>query len=102
MPEWPWLPTHWSGEDWKSFAINVLAGLALFGVADIAVRAVLSVAFGARPRLTIDAAPDQTAGDVDWPHLRVTNIGLPLARRTRAVAGVIAHGIFDGSPVVFG
>jgi hypothetical protein len=96
------LPTEWSAEDWKAFVINLFAGLALLAVADIAVRLVLSVVLGTRARLSIEPAGDQRAGDVDWPHLRVTNIGLPFARRTRAVEGVIAHGTFDGSPVVFG
>lgn len=101
MPDWSWLPQNWLIEDWKAFAVNVSAALALFFVADVLVRGVRGIVVGSRPRLSIEAAPDQHAGDVDWVHLRVTNVGLPLARKTRAVAGVSAWGKFDGSPVVF-
>src|SRR5438445_1024220 len=47
----------------------------------------------------MDAAPRENLADVDWPHVRVRNVGLPLSPRTRAANGVIAYGTIDGSEV---
>ncbi len=77
LPSWLF-PPNWNADDWKAFVINMLAAIAVIVVADFVLRGVLGLVGGTSPRLRLHAAPSENLRDVDWPHIRVTNTGLPL------------------------
>src|SRR2546428_2693182 len=95
---WPF-PIEWTSADWRAVVQNLVASLVLIFIGDLAVRGILSIIGGPSPRLDMNAAPQENLADVDWPHIRVRNVGLPLSPRTRAANGVIAYGTVDGSDV---
>lgn len=92
---WPF-PIDWTDQDTRAVIQNVIASVVLIIVGDGLLRVILGIAFGARPRLRIDVSKRAPLKDVDWPHLVVTNVGLPFSPRTRGAEAVTAYGTLDG------
>jgi hypothetical protein len=97
---WPF-SIDWTSQDTRTVALNILAAVILIFFSDALLRGLLFLVFGRRPKLSIDAAPTETLAYFDWPHLRVTNDGVPLSIQTRAARGVIAFGTIDGVAMNF-
>ena len=80
--------------------MNLLAALIFFVVVDILVRKILDVVGGSRPKFNL-TAEYRALRDVDWPHVRVHNVGLPLSPHTRAAQDAIVYGRVDDHEVEF-
>lgn len=80
--------------------VNLLAALIFFVAVDIIARRILDLVGGTRPRFQLTSEHRQLR-DVDWPHVRVRNVGLPLSPHTRAAQDAIAYGTVDGEEVEF-
>lgn len=80
--------------------VNLLAALIFFVLVDILARKILEFVGGSRPRFHL-TTEYRTLKDVDWIHVRVHNVGLPLSPHTRAAHDAIAYGRVDTDDVEF-